>query len=78
MDKKPRFILYWFVWNGWGRVHGRDAKCCYHCVHFGKALSTEGTCDYCKLHDIQTRSDLVCDEGEWKDSSGSIWDKGDK
>lgn len=73
--KKPRFIEYWFVWNGWSNHHGRNAKCCKHCSHFGEILCTEGLHDCCKLHDVQVRVDLVCDEHEWKPEDKSIWDK---
>jgi hypothetical protein len=79
MNKKPRFIRYWFVWNGWSNVRGRDAKCCFHCEHYeDRVKCTEGECEYCKLHDIQTRGEFVCDDHNWKEGSGSIWDKGDK
>jgi hypothetical protein len=60
----------WFVWNGWGNVHGRNAKCCDHCSHFG-GIMENGICD---LHKIQCRPDLVCDEFKWDKNDKSIWD----
>jgi len=74
MVKKFRFIRYWFVWNGWGNHKGRNAKCCKSCTHHNEEKSAEGWCDYCKLHDIQVRTDLVCEDHNWIASKKSIWD----
>ena len=74
MNKNKPFILYWFVCNGWSKVHGRYAKCCQHCSHCVRALCTEGGCDYCDVNNIQVRSDLVCDNFDWKLEDRSIFD----
>jgi hypothetical protein len=74
MTKKPPFIQYWFVWNGWSNVRGRMAKCCKSCIHHGEKECTEGMCDYCKLQDIQVQTELVCDKHEWN-LEKSIWDE---
>jgi hypothetical protein len=72
--KKP-FIQYWFVWNGWGNHKGRRAKCCSTCTHYDDEKEcTEGICEYCGLHNIQVRTDLVCDNHNWIPSEKSMWD----
>jgi len=67
MNHKKSFIKYWFAWNGWSNVRGRNAKCCSHCSHYRGV-------PYCNLHDIQTEEDLLCDKFDWKKEYKSIYD----
>ncbi len=66
MNKKLPFVKYWFVWNGWCNVHGRESECvdksCFKCSHRGKIECTAGISNYCKLHNIQIKLDLICDK----------------
>jgi hypothetical protein len=69
------FIEYWFLSNKFTSRKGRTARCCFSCTHYQDAKEcTDGTCEYCKLLDIQTHSHFVCEYHNWIKSKKSIWD----
>ncbi len=69
-----KFIPYWFVWNGWGNVRGREAKSCSHCFH-RLDVCCSGDCElFCSKNNIKINGDLVCNEFEWDPEYKSIFD----
>ena len=63
MTDKPPFIKYWFTWNGWGNIGGKESTCCDNCIYFDDTnICTEEICAYCMLHNVQVKRNLVCND----------------